>query len=113
MNQYNKPYTSHAIFRDNYWKKIFDMGRKQVENGVERKTERAKNGLNIRYRELYNLRHSFASINLSLNRLPLLLISKQLGHSNAEVTLKKYSAYIVENESITIDLLNKATETFL
>ena len=64
-------------------------------------------------RKLSNLRHSFASINLSLNRLPLLLISKQLGHSTAEVTLKKYSAYIVENESITIDLLNKATETFL
>ena len=113
LNQYNQPYTSHAIFRDNYWRKLFDQGRKQVENGIERKTERAKYGLNIRYRELYNLRHSFASINLSLNRLPLLLISKQLGHSNAEVTLKKYSAYIVENESITIDLLNKATETFL
>lgn len=113
LNQYKEPYTSHSIFRDNYWKKLFDMGRKQVENGIERKTERVLNNLNIRYRELYNLRHSFASINLSLNRLPLLLISKQLGHSTAEITLKKYSAYIVENDSITLNLLNKSTESFL
>ena len=113
LNQYNKPYTSHAIFRDNYWKKLFDMGRKQVENGIERKTERKANGLNIRYRELYNLRHSFASINLSLNRLPLLLISKQLGHSSAEVTLKKYSAFVAEDDSIILNLLNKSAESFL
>ena len=53
------------------------------------------------------------SINLSLNRLPLLLISKQLGHSSAEVTLKKYSAFVAEDDSIILNLLNKSAESFL
>lgn len=78
---------------------------------LKEKTERAKNGLDIRYRELYN-KTLFASINLSLNRLPLLLVSKQLGHSTAEITLKKYSAYIADDDSVTLNLLNRSTESF-
>lgn len=113
LTQRGEGYTSPKTFRDNYWVKLFDMGRKQIENGKERQTVFKKYDLNIRYREMYNLRHSFASINLSNNRLPLLLISKQLGHSTAEITLKKYSAYIVNNDEITLDLLNQSTQNFL
>ena len=52
--------------------------------------------------------NSFFDINKIYNNNPVKC--KMCGK---EITLKKYSAYIVENESITIDLLNKATETFL
>lgn len=112
LNQYCKPYSSPDSLRDNDWKKLFDMPRKQNEKGKVRKTEFVKNNMGIRYREIYNMRHSFASINLSLNRLPLLLVSKQLGHATADITLKKYSSYKVDSTEITLDILDKSVENF-
>lgn len=112
LNQYSKPYKSPDSFRDNDWKKLFDRPRKQIEHGKERNTVFKKYNLGIRYRELYNLRHSFASINLSLNRLPLLLVSKQLGHSTPEITLRKYSTYKVDDYEITLEMLDKSVEHF-
>lgn len=68
--------------------------------------------LNIRKRRLYNLRHSYASINLSENRLPLLFVSDQMGHADAQITLKVYSKFIRSSEIATIDMVNKASSSF-
>ena len=93
MNQYGKPYSSIQSVRD----KLFAELLKKV--GIEGK-------------RLYDIRHSFASINLSKNRLPLLLVSKVMGHADSAVTLKEYSEYIPDTTKDTIELVNKAFENF-
>jgi len=66
----------------------------------------------IRRRRLYDLRHSFASINLSEERLPLILISQMMGHKDASITLQKYSAYISSSSKDTLVKINKAFSSF-
>lgn len=66
----------------------------------------------VRKRRLYDLRHSFASINLSEDRLPLILVSKLMGHQDASITLKKYSAYISSSTEETLLKVNKAFANF-
>lgn len=48
--------------------------------------------LGIKYRKIYNTRHSFASLMLSKNE-PLLWVCKMLGHKNANITLQTYAKY--------------------
>lgn len=104
--QYGKPYKNADSFAANDWKKLFDKPRDEVANNHK------KNNLNIRYRRLYQLRHSFASINLSEDRLPLLYLSKMLGHSSPDITLRKYSKWIKEGEEYKIKMLNNANKSF-
>jgi integrase len=68
-----------------------------------------KSGMKKRF--LYNLRHSYASINLSKERLPLLFVSEQMGHKDASVTLQKYARYVQKN-SETVEMINKAFKAF-
>ncbi len=91
LNQYGKQYSSAQTIRDKHWKNLLE------------KTA-------IRKRRLYDLRHSFASINLSdkENGLPLAYISYQLGHSDIEVTLKEYSAFIADDDTKLFSMLDKA-----
>lgn len=104
LNQYGRKYSNAKSLSNNDWAKLFDKPRaKAVKNHV-------KNNLGIRHRDMYNLRHSFASVNLSTNRLPLLFVSKQMGHSNAETTLRKYSSYVIHDSNITLEMLNKSVE---
>lgn len=100
LTQYKQKYANSKSFNQD-WLNLFDRPRSNVKNHI-------KNNLGIRYRDMYNLRHSFASNNLSTNRLSLLFVSKQMGHVNPETTLKKYSAYIVKDDSITKNILNKS-----
>lgn len=100
LTQYKTKYmNSKSLNQD--WRNLFDLPRKDKKNHVN-------NNLGIRYRDMYNLRHSFASNNLSTNRLPLLFVSKQMGHVNPETTLRKYSSYIVKDDFITLEMLNKS-----
>lgn len=66
----------------------------------------------MKKRFLYNLRHSYASINLSQERLPLLFVSEQMGHKDASITLQKYARYVKKN-SETIEMINKAFKSFV
>jgi integrase len=100
LTQYKSKYMNGKSLNQD-WRNLFDHPRADKKNHVN-------NNLGIRYRDMYNLRHSFASNNLSTNRLPLLFVSKQMGHINPETTLKKYSMYIVKDDFITIDMLNKS-----
>lgn len=104
LNQYGNKYSNAKSLSNNDWAKLFDRPRaKAMKNHV-------KHNLGIRHRDMYNLRHSFASINLSTNRLTLLFVSKQMGHSNAETTLRKYSSYVIHDSNLTLEMLNKSVE---
>lgn len=88
-------------------KKIAYRNSKSINEQFQSILEKAK----LRKRFLYNLRHSYASINLSKNRLPLLFISQQMGHKDASITLQKYSRY-VNKETETVDMINNAFKGF-
>ena len=104
LNQYGNKYSNAKSLSNNDWAKLFDRPRaKALKNHVN-------HNLGIRHRDMYNLRHSFASINLSTNRLTLLFVSKQMGHSNAETTLRKYSSYVIHDSNLTLEMLNKSVE---
>jgi len=57
----------------------------------------------------YDLRHTFASILLS-NNVPLLYVSKQLGHSKPTTTLKHYAKWLPKDEERFVDLLDTQLE---
>ena len=92
LNQYKKMYTDVRAIRKSFSIALKNSG--------------------IRKRRLYDLRHSFASINLSEERLPLILISQIMGHKDASITLQKYSAYISSSSKETLVKINKAFSGF-
>ena len=60
---------------------------------------------NVKKIKLHEFRHSHATLLLSKN-IPISVISKRLGHSNIEMTLKVYSHLIPEDETRATDLLD-------
>jgi len=70
-----------------------------------------KSGITTRVR-IHDLRHTFASINL-MNNVPLLVVSKYLGHSSPRITLEVYADYIPdmsESPNITLERILKEVE---
>lgn len=72
----NDFYDSKNI-RDGLWKKVLKKA-------------------NVKYRTVYQTRHTFCSINLQ-NGEDLIWVSRILGHKNPRITLEKYSKYIPTN----------------
>lgn len=96
-------------------KEIFLTNRNQPYRGSKSLNEQLQNILEksgMKKRFLYNLRHSYASINLSTDRLPLLFVSEQMGHKDASITLQKYARY-VNKRSETTEIINKAFKAFI
>jgi integrase len=59
----------------------------------------------------YDLRHTFASILLSSN-VPLLYVSKQLGHAKATTTLDHYAKWLPSGEQRFVNVLDTQVEKF-
>ncbi len=57
----------------------------------------------------YDLRHSFASLLLSGN-VPLLYVSKQLGHAKPTTTLDHYSKWLPDGEQRFVNVLDTQSE---
>jgi len=93
LNQYSKPYTSLKSIREKRFKKLL------------------KN-INLESHRIYDIRHSFASINLSKGRLPIVLISEIMGHKDPSVTLKMYSSYISDSKEEIFTAMNQAFKDF-
>lgn len=56
---------------------------------------------------IHDLRHSHASLLIHLN-VPIVAISKRLGHSSIDMTLKRYSHCYSDADSATISAINSA-----
>jgi len=69
-----KPFNTSDKISSHYWKKTL------IAHSIE-------------YRNLYQMRHTFASQMLS-NGEDILWVSKMLGHKDSSITLKKYARYI-------------------
>jgi len=57
----------------------------------------------------YDLRHTFASLLLSSN-VPLLYVSKQLGHAKATTTLDHYAKWLPNGEQRFVNMLDTQIE---
>lgn len=56
---------------------------------------------------IHDLRHSHASMLIHLN-VPITVVSKRLGHSSIDMTLKKYAHCYAEGENAAINTINNA-----
>jgi len=73
----NKPFNTSDKISSHYWKKVL----------IAQKIE---------YRNLYQMRHTFAS-QMLMNNESILWVSKMLGHKDSSMTLQKYARYIPSN----------------
>lgn len=52
----------------------------------------------VRYRKLYNTRHTFATAMLRSGQVSVLTVAKMLGHSNSKMVLTTYGGFIASEE---------------
>jgi integrase len=62
--------------------------------------------LEIPYRNLYQMRHSFASLMIS-NGEDILWVSNMLGHKDSSMTLEKYARYVKRSDKKRAEFLSK------
>jgi integrase len=86
-----------------------DQGALYEERHVRRVFQHVLRRANLPSFRLYDLRHSFASLLLSSN-VPLLYVSKQLGHANPTTTLRYYARWVPTGDSRYVDVLDTAAE---
>ena len=63
--------------------------------------------LNLKFRVLYNTRHTFASIMLSRGEEPMWVGCKMLGHKNLNETFKSYAKYLPKSVSLRAKFLDE------
>lgn len=74
LNKYGKPYYSSSKISYTYWKPTLKK-------------------LNLPYRKMYLMRHSFISLMISKGE-DILWVSKNVGHKDVSITFKEYARYI-------------------
>ncbi len=72
--KYGQPFTTSSKISKSYWKPTLEK-------------------LELEYRNLYQMRHTFASMMIS-NGEDVLWVSHMLGHKDSSMTLKVYSRYV-------------------
>ena len=77
-SQYNEPYRDTGVFTSDFWKPILDE-------------------LNLPYRRLYNMRHTYATSMLYGNYVTPVELSKLLGHSTPKMIYDVYVNYLNSN----------------
>ena len=77
INKYNTPFMSYTTINGYYWKKVLLACK-------------------LRYREVYQMRHSFACNSLA-SGFELSYVQMMLGHSSLEMIFKVYGNYIPQN----------------
>lgn len=78
QTQYNEPYRDTGVFTSDFWKPILDE-------------------LNLPYRRLYNMRHTYATSMLYGNYVTPVELSKLLGHSTPKMIYDVYVNYLNSN----------------
>jgi integrase len=92
LNQSKKPFYSHDVLNLRFKKLLKQIG--------------------IKERNIYNLRHTFASHMISNieKGVDILWVSKMLGHKDVSITLKVYAKFIKEDDNTRITKLKKLGE---
>ena len=74
----NNPFNSSNKISTIYWKKVLKE-------------------LNIPYRNLYQMRHTFASLMIASGE-DILWVANMLGHKNSNITLSTYAKYMKDDK---------------
>lgn len=82
-----------------------DHGKVLSQNTLRRKLSRACIKLGIGHHTIHDIRHTTASLLLSRG-VPLLYVSKVLGHSSPKITLDVYSHYMISENRGMINTLD-------
>lgn len=92
----------------------FIFGRKTpvAENTLTRIKDRAIKKAGVKRITIHDLRHSHAS-NLIANGINIVAVSKRLGHSSIEMTLKKYTHLVDKNNIELTNNLEKSSQNVL
>jgi len=69
-------------------------------NHISRLFKELLRELNIEGQYLYNLRHTFASVMISIPYIDMLSISRMMGHKDLSTTLKIYAKFIKQDEDV-------------
>ena len=88
------PGDAHGLLDESQVRKVFKWILRQAE---------------LPHFRVYDLRHSYASALLSAG-VPLLYVSKQLGHRKPTTTLKYYAKWIPSEDRRYVDLLDRSLE---
>lgn len=91
ISNYKKPFYSHII--------------------IARRFKELLVKLNLKDRNLYNLRHTFASSMISEGH-NILWVSQMLGHKDISITMKVYARFIKEDDTKRIENLAKIVPNF-
>jgi integrase len=78
----------------------------QTKQDSNKQSKQPLKSANIEYRTIYNTRHSFASLMISQGE-DILWVSHMLGHTNTEMTLRKYAKYIKNEKKRRAIFLDK------
>lgn len=97
LNKYNE------LNNNNF---IFGYNSALAPTTIERKKDKYCKIANVKQIRIHDFRHSHATLLLS-NNVPIIAISKRLGHTNTSITLDVYSHLIPEDEKRVISTLNK------
>ena len=76
------------VFLNSEGRHFFDS--KNIRDGLWKKVLKKAN---VDYRYIYNTRHTYCSINIQSGE-NILWVSKNMGHSNSNITLSKYAHFI-------------------
>lgn len=94
-NLQNRKIKSKWIFPNNKKEHMYGV------NNTYMRWYKLLDSLMIKRRKIYQTRHTFASHLILDNKIPLIHVSKILGHSNLQTTLKIYAVF-VEREHLKI-----------
>ncbi len=84
---------------------VFGGERPLAENTVTRAFNKYISLANVKKIRLHDLRHSHASLLISQNQT-IVMVSKRLGHSSTEQTLKTYAHLMPNEENLMVKTLD-------
>ena len=110
LNNLKNYYKQHIGFKNEWF--VFGGITPKSRTTIERIKNNYCKIANVKQIKMHDFRHSHASLLLSKG-VPILVISKRLGHKNTSTTLNIYSHLIPEDEDKAIQLLNQLNTLFL
>ncbi len=103
---YDLKISDKFLFLSNYRKPF------QSHTSIARRFKLLLNKLHINERDMYNLRHTFAS-NMISEGQNILWVSKMLGHRDISITLKTYAKFVKEDEDKRLDNISKIVPIYV
>ena len=86
---------------------IFNREKPLPQTSIDRIKDKAIAEANVRRIRIHDLRHSHAS-NLISEGISIVAVSRRLGHSNIDMTLRVYTHLLEKNDEQLIDFIEES-----